>query len=119
MAVDALDIVAEMALLARRLARNDPQHLQISLGKFVVVGVRALVRLAGVQVAAARADVVLVARLQLLDALDFVAVILEDVVQTLAEFVALDRIRRCGSGSRAEVNECLSGLLAGNLCRCC
>jgi hypothetical protein len=65
-----------MALLARCLARNNPQRLQLGGRELVVVVVRALVGLTGIVVAASNADVVLVASFELLKTLDFVAAVL-------------------------------------------
>ena len=115
-AINALRVLAAMALLARRLARNHTQDLEVRLAEFVVVRVRALVRLPGIEVAAPDADVMLVAGLELLDALDFIAVVVEDVVEALAVFVALDRGRRDGgSGGADEVGKGLTGFLASDL----
>lgn len=96
MAMNALSIITLRAMAARRLARNELQHLQFRLGGFVLVSVRAL----GLRVAAAAEDqVVLVAHLQLLDARDVVAVVVRgDRVDALAEFVAAD-YRRGGAWS--------------------
>ena len=82
----------------------------------MVVRVRALLRLAGVEVAAADADVVLVAGLELLDALDFVAVVGEDVVEALAVLVAFDGADGFGwGGLGAEVFDGGGGSLADDL----
>ena len=90
MAVNALDIVAIVSLLTGSLAGDDPEDLEIGFAELMVVRMRTLVCLAGVVVAAAVADVVLVAGLELLDALYFVAVVLEDVVYALSGAVATD-----------------------------
>ena len=93
MAIDAKAVVALVALLTRRLVRDNPQVLEIRRAEGEIMGVWALVRLAGVVVAAAVwIEVVLIARLELLEALDFSAVVFEDLVDTLAVLVALDGV---------------------------
>ena len=74
---------------------------------------RALVRIAGVVMAAAVADVVLVAGFHLFDALDFVAVIFELVVDALAVAIAFDGFLGYWRGA-GEVDEWLVGVFDGH-----
>ena len=90
MTINAAWIVAIMTLLARRLARNDAKPFQLSRVEAEVMVVRPFVGLASIVVAASDADVVLIAGLQLLDALDFFAVVFEIGVEALTFLVALD-----------------------------
>ena len=90
MTINATRIIAIMTLLARRLARNDAKPFQLSRVEAEVMVVRTFVGLASIVVAASDPNVVLVAGLQLLDALDFFAVIFEIGVEALPFLVALD-----------------------------
>ena len=100
MAVDALDVVALGAALARRFPRDDAEVVHVPRGEVKVVGVRTLVDFAGVVVTTPLTDVVLVAALELLEALHLLTVILQCNIETLAFLVARDgggepRVLRC------------------------
>ncbi len=91
MAIDAVLIVALVTSLARRLLRDNTKCLQLLAGEVVVVVVWALIWTTCIVVAAAHADVVLIAAFHLLHALDFVAVVVARDIDALAGAVALDR----------------------------
>ena len=94
MTINAFRIIAIVSLLTRGLARHNPQTLQFGGRECVVMVVGTLVGLAGIVVAAADANVVLIASLQLLKALDFVSVVLHGCVEAVALLVTLNRSSR-------------------------
>lgn len=83
MSINALRIVTLVALLTRCLACDDSKCFQLCSVELVPMVMLTLVLLARVKVAAAAAYVVLIARFQFLDALDFFAVVFELLVQAL------------------------------------
>lgn len=90
MPIYTLDVLAAMPALTRRLPCDDFEVFELGGREFIPVVVRAFVRAVGVVVAAADADEVLVAGFELLEALDFGAVVVERFVEALAGFVADD-----------------------------
>lgn len=93
MAVDASDIVACMAFLARGLTSDNSQPLEIGGAEREVVRMRALVGFTGVVVTAAQwIKIVLITGLELLKTLNFHAVVIQCIIETLTMLVALDGV---------------------------
>lgn len=90
MTIDAFDIVAFKAFFAGCLACNDAEPVALLLCELDIVAMRALVRFVGVVVAATVANVMLIAHLQLLEALHFVAVIVQRLIDAVAFEIAED-----------------------------
>lgn len=93
MAIDAFDIVARMASLAGGLAGNNAKHLEFRGCEFVMMTMRTLVPFASVIVTTADSDIMLVTRLELLEALDFLALVLQLMIKALAFSVSPDRLK--------------------------
>lgn len=113
MAINTLRIVASMPSLTRSLSSNHAKPLKLLRSELVMVIVRTFVLFSSVPMAASLTDIVLIARLQLLDALHLVAIVLELGVKTLSMLVALDRIDRLRRGTR-QVGEWLMCILRCN-----
>lgn len=110
--VNALHICALVPFLAGRLTRNDAQPLQFLLAELEAVVVRALVLFARVVVAAAHADVVLIACFELFQAIDLVTVVVEDLVKALSSAIAAN-LRRAHGSRASEVGHGLCSALRG------
>lgn len=93
-AIDALGVVAVAAEAARRHARDECEVVHLLGRGLVVVAVRAA------RVRAGAAEVVEVADLELLDAVDLVLIVLDDRVDALAAAVARNAV--ASGGKRGE-----------------
>ena len=92
MAINTLRIFTLMPFLTRGFTCDNTKPLQVILTEVVMVAVRAFVLFAGVKVAATLANEMLIAGLQLLDTLNFVAIVFKDIVEPLPFPVALDNV---------------------------
>lgn len=111
MTIDALGILAFMALLARSLARHNPQRRQLGGREIEVVMMWTLVGLTGIEVAAPHANVVLVAGLHLLDAQNFVAIVLHRRVHALALLVTVNASQSTASWGYDHILELAMSIL--------
>ena len=116
MTIDALALVTLVAFLARSLTRHNSQRLELDGRESEVVMVRALVGLTGIEVTASIADVVLVAGLHLLDALNFATIVLHGHVHALALLVAVHTKQSTAGGCDNHIFDGAVGILPRYSC---